>query len=102
MTQSPSPMTLFSKLRAWPSKKLIAAFMCWACFSATCNAQQPLSPPALNVPPSADSSEFLKAADEVLAEMSKVLSLPVLQPLKKSVRSREEIRTYLSKQMNDD
>ena len=30
------------------------------------------------------SQEFLQAADEVLAEMSKLISLPILSPLKKA------------------
>jgi hypothetical protein len=48
------------------------------------------------------NAEFLQAADEVLAEMSKILSLPVKEPLKKSVRSREEIREFLVRQMRED
>jgi hypothetical protein len=48
------------------------------------------------------NAEFLQAADEVLAEMSKILSLPVKEPLKKSVRSREEIRQFLIRQMRED
>jgi hypothetical protein len=47
-------------------------------------------------------AEFLKAADEVLVEMSKILSLPIKEPLKKSVRSREEIRQFLLRQMRED
>jgi len=47
-------------------------------------------------------AEFLKAADEVLAEMSKILSLPIKEPLRKSVRSREEIRQFLLRQMRED
>ena len=47
-------------------------------------------------------AEFLQAADEVLADMSKLLSLPVLEPLKKSVRTREQIRDYLVKSMRED
>ncbi|MGH6682580.1 MAG: hypothetical protein ACRECA_01420, partial [Pseudolabrys sp.] len=58
------------------------------------------------VPPSpvdaASRADFLQAADEVLADMSKLLSLPVLHPLKKSVRSREEIRAFLVKNMRED
>ncbi len=50
----------------------------------------------------ADNAEFLQTADAVLADMSKLLSLPVLEPLKKSIRSREQIREYLVKNMNDD
>ena len=47
-------------------------------------------------------AEFLREADEVLAEMSKLLSLPLKEPLKRSVRSREEIRQYLISQMRED
>ena len=56
---------------------------------------------ALSRPATADA-EFMQAADEVLAQMSKLLSLPVLEPLKKSVRSREQIRDYLVKSMRED
>lgn len=70
-------------------------------FSAAALAQKH-EPPPLPPPASAPQAEFLQAADEVLAQMSKLLSLPVLQPLKKSVRSREEIRDYLVKSMKDD
>lgn len=68
-------------------------------------AQQSAPPaPAAAAPPtaSAQNEDFLKAADEVLAEMSKLISLPVLKPLKKSLRSREEIRDYLLRKMDED
>ncbi len=39
--------------------------------------------------------EFLKAADEVLQQMSGILHLPIKEPLKKSLRSKEDIRAYL-------
>ncbi|MGH9680329.1 MAG: hypothetical protein ACRD4Y_10295, partial [Candidatus Acidiferrales bacterium] len=38
----------------------------------------------------------------VMAKMSKLISLPILSPLKKSVRSRDEIRAYLLRKMNED
>jgi hypothetical protein len=47
-------------------------------------------------------AEFLQAADEVFLEMSKLLSLPILSPLKKSLRSRDEIRAYLLQKMKED
>jgi hypothetical protein len=66
-------------------------------------AAQKAAPPAPLPPPaSAQSQEFLQAADEVLAEMSKLVSLPILSPLKKSIRSREEIRAYLLQKMKED
>ncbi len=58
-------------------------------------------------PPSADSkpatdAEFIAAADEVLGQMSQITGLKLLTPLKKSLRSREEIRAYVIKQMNEE
>jgi hypothetical protein len=65
-------------------------------------AQQATPPASLPPPASAQSAEFMQAADEVLAEMSKLISLPILSPLKKSMRSREEIRAYVLQKMKED
>src|SRR6202158_510373 len=66
-------------------------------------AAQKVGPPASFPPPaSAQSREFLQAADEVLAEMSRLISLPILSPLKKSMRSRDEIKAYLLRKMKED
>lgn len=46
--------------------------------------------------------EFLHAADEVLAQMSQILDLPIKAPLKKSLRSKDEIRAYLIKEEKED
>jgi hypothetical protein len=46
--------------------------------------------------------EFLHAADEVLAQMSQILALPIKQPLKKSLRSRQQIRDYILQEEKDD
>jgi hypothetical protein len=59
------------------------------------------------VPPPKDSNpasnaEFMAAADEVLGQMSQITGLKLMTPLKKSLRSREEIRAYVIKQMNED
>jgi len=53
----------------------------------------------LAVPPGGAQSraEFLKAADEVLSQMSEILHLPPQGELKKSIRTREEIRQYVLK-----
>ncbi len=56
------------------------------------------SPPPVKAP----SAEFLKTADEVLADMSKILSLSLKTPLKKSIRSREEIRAYILRRMKEE
>ena len=65
-------------------------------------AQQAAPSVALPPPATAQSADFLRSADEVLAEMSKLISLPILSPLKKSIRSREEIRAYLLQKMKED
>jgi hypothetical protein len=48
------------------------------------------------------SPEFIRAADEVLTEMSRLLDLPIKEPLKKSLRSKQEIRDYLVREEEDD
>jgi hypothetical protein len=48
------------------------------------------------------SPEFLRTADEVLAQMSQLLYLPVKAPLKKSLRSKQEIREYLVREDRED
>jgi hypothetical protein len=50
----------------------------------------------------ASSPEFIKAADEVLAQMSKILSLPIKEPLKKTLRSKQEVRDYLIREDKED
>jgi hypothetical protein len=51
---------------------------------------------------SANNAEFIAAADEVLQQMSEITGLKLITPLKKSLRSREEIRAYVIKQMNEE
>jgi hypothetical protein len=50
----------------------------------------------------ASSPEFIKAADEVLEQMSKILDLPIKEPLKKSLRSKQEVREYLIREDKED
>jgi hypothetical protein len=52
--------------------------------------------------PTVPNPEFVQAADEVMAQMSKLIALPILSPLKKSMRSRDEIKAYLLRKMNED
>jgi hypothetical protein len=77
----------------------LAAFLLVACSIA---AQQASPPVVLPPPATAPTAEFNQAADNVLAEMSKLLSLPILTPLKKSMRSRDEIQAYLLDKMKQD
>jgi hypothetical protein len=78
-------------------------------------AEQSLPGPAIDGPAPASSStssssqtpapsnpEFLRAADEVLQQMSQLLGLPVKVPLKKSLRSKQQIREYLVQEEKDD
>ena len=51
---------------------------------------------------SEEMAAFSAAADEVMAQMSQITGLKQLSPLKKTLRSRDEIRAYLLKQMDDD
>ena len=87
----------------------VLVLMFW--FAQAAVAQQAASPPVAAAPllapnsspaPSHADPEFLLAADEVLAQMSQLLSLPVKEPLKKSLRSKAEIREYLIREENED
>jgi hypothetical protein len=62
------------------------------------------APQRLAVPPlgAQNHADFLKAADEVLAQMSEILHLPPKGELKKSIRTRDEIRQHLLKDFNDE
>ena len=83
-------------------KRISALLIFLFCISSVLHAQRAAVPVPLPAPVEEQSAEFLKATDEVLAEMSKLLSLPILTPLKKSLRSREEIQAYLLKKMKQD
>ena len=48
------------------------------------------------------SPQFIETADQVLAQMSKLLSLPIKEPLKKSLRSKQEVRDYLVREDKED
>jgi hypothetical protein len=53
-------------------------------------------------PATSSPTEFTRAADEVLQEMSQITGLSLVSPLKKTLRSREEIRAYVIRQMDED
>jgi hypothetical protein len=84
-------------------KRTLAVTLCVLVLSAVyCWAGQDHSPSRPPQQSGSAEAEFLQAADEVLVEMSKILSLPIKEPLKRSVRSREEIRQFLIRQMRED
>jgi hypothetical protein len=62
---------------------------------------QQASPAAAASDPKA-RAEFSAAADEVLGQMSEITGLSLVAPLKKTLRSRDEIRTYVIHQMDED
>jgi hypothetical protein len=80
-----------------------ALFLTLAFFlGATLRAQQSAVAPPLADSKAATHADFIAAADEVLGQMSQITGLKLMTPLKKSLRSREEIRAYVIKQMNED
>jgi hypothetical protein len=83
-------------------KRILISIAAGIFLLSNASAQQVAPPASLPPPASAQSREFLQAADEVLAEMSKLISLPILSPLKKSIRSRDEIQAYLLQKMKED
>jgi hypothetical protein len=50
----------------------------------------------------ASNPEFLATADEVQHDMSQITGWTLKEPLKKSIRSREEIRAYVLAQMDNE
>ncbi len=66
-------------------------------------AQQATPAPAATTPSVGTSNpEFLATADEVVKEMSQITGWSIKTPLKKSIRSRADIRAYILKQMDDE
>jgi hypothetical protein len=65
----------------------------------------PVKPPDTSpvAPPSkASNAGFSAAADEVLSQMSQITGLSQRSPVKKTLRSRDEIRAYVIREMNED
>jgi hypothetical protein len=86
------------------SSPLLALFLCFAVLLAAGAAQAQeasVAAPRSDSKATADA-DFIAAADEVLEQMSQITGLKLLTPLKKSLRSREEIRAYVIKQMNEE
>lgn len=64
--------------------------------------QKTATAPATKPPTTKANAEFAAAADEVLQQMSDITGLKLKTPLKKTLRSREEIRAYVIREMNED
>ncbi len=84
-------------------KRLLAAILLTLGLVSIGLSQQSSPAPAPAPAPAKPASpEFLKAADEVLGDISRLISLPVKTPLKKSIRSGEEIRNFVIREMNEE
>src|SRR5712692_1564652 len=94
-------MASLSKRRLSP---LRALFLCLVVFfgGIAVRAQEASVTPLPAAPKAGTQADFIAAADEVLGQMSEITGLKLLSPLKKSLRSREEIRAYVIKQMNEE
>jgi len=65
-------------------------------------AQQASPAPPAAASSSKENAEFTAAADEVLQQMSEITGLKLRTPLKKTLRSREEIRAYVIREMDEE
>ncbi|MGH9675795.1 MAG: hypothetical protein ACRD36_01730, partial [Candidatus Acidiferrum sp.] len=74
----------------------------WLFAGNVLQAQQAATAPSASVQPKVDNAEFAAAADEVLQQVSEITKLKLLTPLKKTLRSRDEIRAYVIREMNDE
>ena len=70
--------------------------------AVSAKAQGTAPAPSNSLPGGKTPAEFTAAADEVLKQMSEITGLKLLSPLKKTLRSRAEIRAYILEQMNED
>jgi hypothetical protein len=66
------------------------------------DAQQATTAPPAAAQPKIDNAEFAATADEVLQQVSEITGLKLLTPLKKTLRSRDEIRAYVIREMDDE
>jgi hypothetical protein len=55
-----------------------------------------------STPAKPTNAEFAAAADEVLGQMSQITGLALRSPVRKTLRSRDEIRAYVIREMNED
>ena len=83
---------------------LVVLAFAWAAGLASSSLAQQTTAPS--IPPSSSGkpsvAEFTAAADEVLEQMSQITGLSLTSPVKKSLRSREEIRAYIIREMKED
>ena len=90
--------------RSRPVALLIVITLGLAANCAPSSFAQQTTAPATSPSPTdkPSAADFAAAADEVLAQMSQITGLDLRSPLKKSLRSREEIRAHVIQEMNED
>ncbi|MGC1483423.1 MAG: hypothetical protein WA789_06485 [Candidatus Acidiferrum sp.] len=74
----------------------------WLLGGGVLRAQQIATAPPAPAQPKLDNAEFSAIADEVLQQVSEITGLKQLTPLKKTLRSRDEIRAYVIREMDDE
>jgi hypothetical protein len=74
----------------------------WLGGGAALSAQQAATAPPTAAQPKVNNAEFAATADEVLQQVSEITGLKLLTPLKKTLRSRDEIRAYVIREMDDE
>jgi len=79
---------------------LVAIAVLLFAMAPACPQQAAPAPPATEG--GSSNPEFLATADEVLHDMSTITGWKLKEPLKKSIRSREEIRAYVLAQMDNE
>jgi hypothetical protein len=80
---------------------LLLAASCLAGGDAV-RAQQAATAPPAAAQPKANNAEFVATADQVLQQVSEITGLKLLTPVKKTLRSREEIRAYVLREMDEE
>jgi hypothetical protein len=84
--------------------RLLALLVTVSCFAGggAVRSQQAATAPPGAAQPRANNAEFSAAADEVLQQVSEITGLKLLTPVKKTLRSRDEIRAYVLREMDDE
>jgi hypothetical protein len=84
---------------AWLAAVGVLGLLCGAVSTL---GQDAAIPPASSPRTAKGDAEFAAAADEVLGQMSQITGLKLRSPLKKTLRSRDEIRAYVIREMNEE
>jgi hypothetical protein len=75
---------------------------CLLVAASAVSGHQAAPAPSVANAPKTDNTEFAAAADQVLQQVSQITGLKLVSPLKKTLRSRAEIRDYVIREMDDE